>query len=101
LQWNDSIDGSPERMTNRASRLHLPSPKRKIVSPLKKYEVTKFVRRRKIKRWSLLEEDTLRTAVQKYVPFFLLEKNTLIEYIFENRRIFLLIQVINKLNIPL
>ena len=74
LQWDDSIDGSPERMTNRASRLHLPSPKRKIVSPLKKYEVTKFVRRRKIKRWSLLEEDTLRTAVQKYVPFFLLEK---------------------------
>uniref|UniRef100_A0A2N9IDJ7 Uncharacterized protein n=1 Tax=Fagus sylvatica TaxID=28930 RepID=A0A2N9IDJ7_FAGSY len=65
-EWDDSIDGSPERMTNRASRLHLPSPKRKIVSPLKKYEVTKFVRRRKIKRWSLLEEDTLRTAVQKY-----------------------------------
>ena len=33
--------------------------------------------------------------------FFFIRKNTLIEYIFENRRIFLLIQVINKLNIPL
>nr|XP_023913427.1 uncharacterized protein LOC112025000 isoform X1 [Quercus suber] len=65
-EWEDSIDGSPGGMTNRAGRPHLPSPKRKIVSPLKKYEVTKFVRRRRLKRWSLLEEDTLRTGVQKY-----------------------------------
>ncbi|KAM3740064.1 hypothetical protein ACB098_08G071100 [Castanea mollissima] len=65
-EWDDSIDGSPGGMTNRTGRLHLPSPKRKIVSPLKKYEVTKFVRRRRLKRWSLLEEDTLRTGVQKY-----------------------------------
>ncbi|KAG6605382.1 Telomeric repeat-binding factor 1, partial [Cucurbita argyrosperma subsp. sororia] len=63
-EWNDSIDGSPER--NRASRLHLPSPKRKVISPLKKYEENRLVWRRKCKRWSLLEEDTLRTAVQRF-----------------------------------
>ncbi|XP_059430282.1 uncharacterized protein LOC132163923 [Corylus avellana] len=65
-EWDDSIDDSPEGMTEDASRLHLPSRRRKLVSPLKKQEVTKFARRRQIKRWSLLEEDTLRTAVQKY-----------------------------------
>jgi telomeric repeat-binding factor 2 len=71
LQWDDS----PEGMTNDASRLHLPSPKRKLVSPLKKHEVTKLARRRQIKRWSLLEEDTLRTAVQKYVLVLILRKH--------------------------
>ena len=75
LQWEDSIDGSPGGMTNHAGRLHLPSPKRKIVSPLKKYEVTKFVRRRRLKRWSLLEEDTLRTGVQKYVLVLIINKH--------------------------
>ncbi|KAF3454805.1 hypothetical protein FNV43_RR05253 [Rhamnella rubrinervis] len=65
-EWDDSSDGSPEGKVNHASRLHLPSPKRKAVSPLKKYEITKFAKRRKIKRWSLLEEDTLRTGIQKY-----------------------------------
>lgn len=67
LQWVDSIDDSPEGITNHASRLRLPSPKRKIVSPLKKYEIANFARRRKVKRWTLLEEETLRTGVQKYV----------------------------------
>jgi hypothetical protein len=52
-------------MTKDASRLHLPSTKRKLFSPLKKHKVTKFARRRQIKRWSLLEEDTLRTVVEK------------------------------------
>lgn len=65
LQWDDSIDGAPEG--KRSSRLHLPSPKRKAISPLKKYEEIKFIRRRKSKRWSLLEEDTLRAAVDRYV----------------------------------
>uniref|UniRef100_A0A7N2L3A6 Myb-like domain-containing protein n=2 Tax=Quercus lobata TaxID=97700 RepID=A0A7N2L3A6_QUELO len=64
-EWDDSIDGSQEGMTDRANRLHLPNPKRKIVSPLRKYKVKNFVRRT-IKRWSLLEEDTLRTGVQKF-----------------------------------
>lgn len=63
VEWDDSIDSSAE-----ASRRgpHLPSPKKRVTSPLKKYEVPKLSRRRKIKRWSTLEEDTLRTAVQKY-----------------------------------
>ncbi|KAE8039422.1 hypothetical protein FH972_011834 [Carpinus fangiana] len=52
-------------MTKDGSRLHLSGPKRKLVAPLKKQEVTKFARRRQINRWSLLEEDTLRNAVQK------------------------------------
>lgn len=65
LQWNDSIDDLPEG--SNANRLRLPSPKRKDISPLKKYEETKVVRRRQCKKWSLLEEDTLRTAVQRYV----------------------------------
>ena len=64
LQWNDSIDDLPEGSP--ASRLHLHSPKRKAISPLKKYEETKAVGRRRCKKWSLLEEDTLRTAVQRY-----------------------------------
>ena len=91
LQWDDSIDGLQEGMTDRASRLHLPNPKRKIVSPLRKYKVKNFVRRT-IKRWSLLEEDTLRTGVQKYV-FVLIKKTkitTSVECIFENYRIFYL-----------
>lgn len=67
VQWNDSIDDSPEGKY--VSRLHLPSPKRKVISPLKKYTETRLVRRRKSKKWSLLEEDTLRTAVQRYVFF--------------------------------
>jgi telomeric repeat-binding factor 2 len=65
VQWDDSIDDSPDGMTKDASRPHLPSPKRKLIAPLKKQGVTKFARRRQIKRWSLLEEDTLRTAVQQ------------------------------------
>ncbi|XP_012066886.1 uncharacterized protein LOC105629849 [Jatropha curcas] len=61
-EWNDSIDGSPEERAN----LHLDSPRRKIESPLRKYEVPKFVRRRKIKRWSVEEEDALREGVQRF-----------------------------------
>nr|XP_048323922.1 uncharacterized protein LOC107411598 isoform X2 [Ziziphus jujuba var. spinosa] len=60
-EWDDSIDGSPER-----NRLHLPSPKRKISSPLQKYEMTKIAKRRKIKKWSLVEEETLRDGVKKF-----------------------------------
>ncbi|XP_040991921.1 uncharacterized protein LOC121238899 [Juglans microcarpa x Juglans regia] len=66
FEWDDSIDDSPEEMTNHAIRLRLPSPKRKRISPLKKYETANFARRRKVKRWTLLEEETLRTGVQKY-----------------------------------
>jgi hypothetical protein len=56
---------SPEGTTNGKGSLHLPSPKRNAVSPLTKYEDKRFAKRRKIKRWSSHEEDTLRTGVQK------------------------------------
>ncbi|BBH04550.1 TRF-like 7 [Prunus dulcis] len=64
-EWDDSIDTSQGAMKD-PGRLYLPSPKRNAVSPLKKYENKRFTKRRKAKRWSLLEEDTLRTGVQKY-----------------------------------
>ncbi|XP_024029314.1 uncharacterized protein LOC21393957 isoform X2 [Morus notabilis] len=65
-EWDGSIDDSPEAMVNCKDRLHLRSPKKRAVSPLKKYEPTKLCKRRKVKRWTLLEEDTLRNGVQKY-----------------------------------
>ncbi|XP_068311655.1 uncharacterized protein [Pyrus communis] len=66
FEWEESINTSQEGTKKDAGRLHLPSPKRTAVSPLKKHEDTRFSKRRKVKRWSLLEEDTLRTGVQKY-----------------------------------
>ena len=66
LQWDDSIDSLSEGSPGRGS-IHLPTPKRRLVSPLKKYEIKKIGVRRKHKKWSTLEEDTLRTGVQKYV----------------------------------
>ncbi|KAB2616684.1 hypothetical protein D8674_023272 [Pyrus ussuriensis x Pyrus communis] len=66
FEWEESINTSQEGTKKDAGWLHLPSPKRTAVSPLKKHEDTRFSKRRKVKRWSLLEEDTLRTGVQKY-----------------------------------
>ncbi|KAM1753336.1 hypothetical protein ACFX1T_005782 [Malus domestica] len=66
FEWEDSIDTSQEETKKDAGRLHLPSPKRTAVSPLKKYGNIRLTKRRKVKRWSLLEEETLRTGVQKY-----------------------------------
>ena len=48
------MDGLP---SNHMNRFYLPSPKRKVVSPLKKHDITKFARRRKKKRWNLEEEE--------------------------------------------
>ncbi|XP_011021018.1 PREDICTED: uncharacterized protein LOC105123205 isoform X3 [Populus euphratica] len=67
FQWDDSIDDSSEGTGDQMNRIHLDSPKRKAVSPLKKYELARFAKRRKPKRWSLEEEDALREAVKKYV----------------------------------
>ncbi|XP_042508302.1 uncharacterized protein LOC122084263 [Macadamia integrifolia] len=63
-EWDDSsVEGSPEH----SRKIHLRSPKkRSLVSPLKKVEINKFARRRKAKKWSSLEEDTLRIGVEKY-----------------------------------
>ncbi|XP_043723577.1 uncharacterized protein LOC122670680 [Telopea speciosissima] len=62
-EWDDdSIWDSPKR----SGRFHLRSPKKRPASPLKKLEITKFARRRQIKKWSSLEEETLRNGVEKY-----------------------------------
>lgn len=64
-QWSDSIEDSSEEES--PTRPHLPSPKKRAVSPLNVYKMEKLARQRKKKRWSVLEEDTLRTGVKKYV----------------------------------
>ncbi|XP_060216895.1 uncharacterized protein LOC132644325 isoform X2 [Lycium barbarum] len=66
FEWNDSIDDLSEGSPRSGRRFTLPSPRRTKVSPLKKYEFKKVTTRRKAKRWSTLEEDTLRSGVQKY-----------------------------------
>ncbi|KAL3850534.1 hypothetical protein ACJIZ3_012416 [Penstemon smallii] len=65
-EWDESPDGSPEDSSNRRSRPQLPSPKRVHVSPLKKYENQSLKGRRRRRKWSVLEEDTLRAGVEKY-----------------------------------
>lgn len=62
-EWDDSIDEAP---SNQGNRFHLPSPKRKAVSPLKNHDLTKFARRRKKKMWSLQEEEALRKGVEQF-----------------------------------
>ncbi|OVA15266.1 SANT/Myb domain [Macleaya cordata] len=61
-EWDeDSIESSYEGSPNRP---HLPTPKKRVVSPLAKQEIRKNTRR-KIKKWSPLEEQTLRDAVKE------------------------------------
>ncbi|KAI3760351.1 hypothetical protein L1987_50745 [Smallanthus sonchifolius] len=62
-EWSDTIDSSEE---GSPTRPHLPSPQKRKVSPLSVYKMEKLVRQRKKRRWTALEEDTLRTGVQKY-----------------------------------
>lgn len=64
LKCDDSIDETPD-ISPSGKGLRLPSPKGVNVSPLKKYEANKLTKRRKKKRWSALEEDALRSAVEK------------------------------------
>lgn len=78
LQWDeDSAESLSEKSAYSPKRLRLPSPRIHRVSPLKVQKDTKFLRRRKIKRWSPEEENVLREAVKKYVMhlFSLLFKN--------------------------
>ncbi|KAK6283415.1 hypothetical protein POUND7_002367 [Theobroma cacao] len=65
-QWEDSIDGSSQELSGGSTRCRLPSPKIKPASPLKEYEIKRWVRKRKINRWSLHEEEVLAEAVRKY-----------------------------------
>ncbi|KAM5574187.1 hypothetical protein ABKV19_013597 [Rosa sericea] len=65
-KWDDSLGMSPEGTSNGKGTLHLPTLKRNAISPLKKYEDKRFAKRRKVKRWSIHEEDMLRAGVQEY-----------------------------------
>ncbi|KAM3373909.1 telomeric repeat-binding factor 2 [Capsicum galapagoense] len=66
FEWDSFLDDINEGSPSGVNRVTLPSPKRTKVSPLKKYEFKKITTRRKPVKWSALEEDTLRTGVQKY-----------------------------------
>ncbi|XP_057436695.1 uncharacterized protein LOC130729086 isoform X2 [Lotus japonicus] len=52
-----------------SNRPQLPSPKRKRVSPLKKYEPRNVIKRRTTRKWSQLEEETLEKAVNNVKLF--------------------------------
>ncbi|KAJ6802113.1 uncharacterized protein M6B38_178775 [Iris pallida] len=69
-EWDDdSIDFSSEDGTGQSKKLHLPTQRTKPSSPLKVLEVNqkvKLARGRKRRRWTVLEEDTLREAVNTY-----------------------------------
>ncbi|WVZ18017.1 hypothetical protein V8G54_005339 [Vigna mungo] len=58
----DSIDN----LQGGTSRFNLPSPKRRKLSPLKIYKPTAITKRRKVKRWSQLEEETLKNGVETF-----------------------------------
>ena len=60
---------------NPGNGVQLPSPKRRVVSPLKKYEINNMKKRRKFKRWSTSEEETLRIGVEKYVNYCIQTKH--------------------------
>lgn len=69
-EWDDdSIDFSSEDVTEQSKKLHLPTQRTKPSSPLEVLEVNqkvKLSRGRKRRRWTVLEEDTLREAVNTY-----------------------------------
>ncbi|KAM7515527.1 hypothetical protein LguiA_005110 [Lonicera macranthoides] len=57
----------PNEISPNSTRLQVPSPRKMVVSASKNNEIPKLCKRRKIKRWNTLEEDTLWTGVQKCV----------------------------------
>ena len=63
MQWEDSLD--PDGSRSQSHRPHLPSPRRISVSPLQVAE--NKARRRRARRWSSVEEETLRKGVEQYV----------------------------------
>ncbi|XP_014500057.1 uncharacterized protein LOC106761076 isoform X2 [Vigna radiata var. radiata] len=58
----DSVDN----LQGGTSRFNLQSPKRRKHSPLKIYKPTVVTKRRKIKRWTQLEEETLKNGVETF-----------------------------------
>ncbi|KAG8371575.1 hypothetical protein BUALT_Bualt13G0102200 [Buddleja alternifolia] len=66
FEWDDSIDRSEEAPADGRRMLMLPSPRTINVSPLNRYEIKNLKKRRRPRKWSTLEEDTLRDGVQKY-----------------------------------
>ncbi|CAA3028578.1 telomere repeat-binding 2-like [Olea europaea subsp. europaea] len=65
-EWDESNVNSLEDSTDRVSRPKLPSPKRRLVSPLKKTGKGQTTKRRRVGKWSAEEEDTLRAGVEEY-----------------------------------
>jgi hypothetical protein len=64
LQWEDSPDPEGTQL----GRPQLPSPRRMPVSPLRPPESKN--KRRRARKWCLLEEETLRKGVKQYVILF-------------------------------
>ncbi|KAL2324018.1 hypothetical protein Fmac_023076 [Flemingia macrophylla] len=62
-EWDDSIDGGT---SNLERRFDLPRSKVRKISPSKKCEPTNITKRRKAKKWSQQEVETLKTAVDKF-----------------------------------
>ncbi|GJR36040.1 homeodomain-like protein [Tanacetum coccineum] len=63
VEWTDSIENSDE---GSPTRPHLNTPKKRTISPLSIYNINRLVKQRKKRRWTVVEEDTLRTGVHKY-----------------------------------
>ncbi|KAL9659159.1 hypothetical protein QQ045_018727 [Rhodiola kirilowii] len=64
--WERNASAQIYEWDSPEENISLLTPKTSVNSPLKKYKCTKFARRRKVKRWSVLEEDTLRVGVWRY-----------------------------------
>ncbi|KAH7675537.1 Myb domain-containing protein [Dioscorea alata] len=65
-EWEEDSDSSSSELQNLTRKPHLPSSKKGVVSPLKVQGNRNLVGRRKKLRWTTVEEDTLRKAVEKY-----------------------------------
>ncbi|PIA52866.1 hypothetical protein AQUCO_01000618v1 [Aquilegia coerulea] len=64
VEWDsDQIESSSEGSQNCP---HLPTPKGRLITPLKRRATQDITERRKRKKWSSLEEETLIDAVKEY-----------------------------------
>ncbi|KAH7659651.1 Myb domain-containing protein [Dioscorea alata] len=65
-EWEEDSDSSSSESQSLTRKPHLPSSKKGVVSSLKVQRSRNLVGRRKKLRWTTVEEDTLRKAVEKY-----------------------------------